>query len=112
MLNKKQLNDEVLEKVTGGDDWGDEKSKYLPSTHGIHVGMDFAKDVLNRDVYIVRDLDREDFYWGTLTSVDDYGYITLHVKGCNDYIRCDKSCINTYKSFKKYYYTMFLYSNS
>jgi len=67
MSEKKELNQEQLEKVTGGS-WGDEMSEHLPSTHGPHIGMDYVKNYVGQKIYVVKDSNNRLFAWGTLVS--------------------------------------------
>jgi len=88
MSDKKELNQEQLEKVSGGKDM----AKYLPSDHGIHIGMYAAEGHIGEDVYVVDDSNREIFCWGTLLDSyeeDVWGGSQrrhkVYVKGTNDY---------------------------
>jgi len=65
MSEKKELNNEELEKVNGGS-WGDEMSEHLPSTHGAHIGMNYVKNHIGEKVYVVLDSNNTLFAWGTV----------------------------------------------
>jgi len=109
MSEKKELNQEQLEKVSGGmDEWGEKMSKYLPSSHGDHIGKDYAKYYIGQDFYVVNDSDREEYYWGTLTDHKN-GNHYIYVVGHNNYWACKQDTHYT-GCFQGSSYTLFLYS--
>jgi len=69
MSEKKELNQEQLEKVSGGS-WGDEMSVHLPSTHGIHISQYEAENHKNEKVYAV--MDAQPYNWLAGTLKDSY----------------------------------------
>jgi len=111
MSNKKELNQEQLEKVTGGS-WGDERAEYLPSTHGIHISQYEAENHKGEKVYAVRDNNATSWLSGILKdsyegSHDRYHVIEvdeLHGKLVNKY---HKGVIATIKGDCN---TLFLYN--
>jgi len=116
MSEKKLLNDEELDKVTGGG-WAEKMSKYLPNTHGEHIGMYAASSFLGQDVYAVYDHDREEYFWGTLEdSYEDLcgiGTLRMHkikIIGVNNYKYNDyKGKEGQTVSIKGDNFTLFLY---
>jgi len=120
MVEKKELSDEELESVNGGcggdnEDWGTKMSKYLPSDHGKHIGKYEAEGYINQDVYVVRDDDRECYYWGTLLrswEESDIGCTRrmheIYIKGSNNYFFCTFPK-NTNQEFGGDDNTLFLY---
>ena len=113
MSEKKELSLEELEKVTGGKDM----DKHLPSNHGRHISMYEAEGHIGEKVYAVRDMDRNDFFWGTL--LDSYEEPTMGgterahkilIEGVNDYFFNEfKGSIGCNVKIYGYRYTLFLY---
>jgi len=117
MSEKKQLNEEQLEKVTGGRDAG----HYLPAGHGGHIGLYEAGAYIGSQVYIVNDDDREIYYWGEL--VDSYereahsfgGIYTVterthkvKISGCNNYSEVNQYYVGQTREFDGDDWSLFL----
>jgi len=78
MLEKKELNKEQLEKVTGGS-WGDEQSEYLPSTHGVHISQYEAENHKGKKVYAVSDAQSINWISGILKDSYEGTHNRYHV---------------------------------
>jgi len=112
MDDKKVINEEQLEEVNGGKDMG----AYLPPDHGRHIGKYEAEAYIGQKVYIVRDIDRECYYWGTLAnSYEDrkmFGTERMHyikIEGRNNYFSTFNSFIGHGASFSGDSWTLFLF---
>lgn len=68
MDDKKVLIEEELEDISGGDRWGDKKSAYLPSDHGIHIGKYAAEGYIGQMVYCVIDNYPNSYIYGVLVK--------------------------------------------
>lgn len=111
MSDKKILNEEELEEVSGGKDM----DAYLPANHGRHIGKYEAEGYIGQKVYVVRDIDRECYYWGTLVNSfeDKKLFCTermhdIKVEGCNNYFSTCKSFVGHKTSFSGDLWTLFL----
>jgi len=83
-MTKKELNQEQLDKVSGGyDEWDVEHSQYLPANHGRHIGKDEARNFVGSDIYVVDDARPWLYCWGTLTSSNG-SYHSVTIKGKSD----------------------------
>jgi len=79
MSEKKELNNEQLEKVTGGKSWAEQMSEYLPSNHGVHINQYEAENHKNEKVYAVRDGNPYNWFFGTLIDSYEGSHDRFHV---------------------------------
>lgn len=118
MADKKVLNEEELNKVNGGDEWGDKMGRYLPKGHGIHIGKYAAEGHLNKKVYIVNDSHADAYYWGILNYSHEEESVFfgttkrvhhITVEGCSNSNWCNRDYIGRQELFYGDSYTLFLY---
>lgn len=75
MTNKKELNEQELNEITGGHQ---ENTSYIKGKVGAHIGQHDAPNYIGRRVYVIDDDDPIDYAAGTL--VNSY----MDTSGCSD----------------------------